>query len=75
MMTPEAHDDVELSDRENDTFLPSAGRRSRRREGGNVFIRWLPRRLRTFVETLSTIKVRIQYQPKDSWTGWKFLIT
>jgi hypothetical protein len=52
----DAHEDVELSDLENDAFIPgqsSAGLKSK----PNRFTKWIPQRIRVFFENISRIKV------------------
>ena len=57
MMDP--HDDVELSDLENDAFIPDGATGSLKGKPGNRFLRWIPPRIKSFLESLSRIKVRL----------------
>ncbi|EKD21190.1 uncharacterized protein L3040_000771 [Drepanopeziza brunnea f. sp. 'multigermtubi'] len=53
----EAQDDVELSDLEHDAFLPGAIPSKARVASRGVLIRYLPPRLRVFLENISKVRV------------------
>ncbi|TVY89114.1 putative vacuolar protein sorting-associated protein [Lachnellula willkommii] len=57
MMDP--HDDVELSDLEDDAFLPHRATRSLKGKSHNRFLRWVPPRMRAFLENMSRIRLVI----------------
>jgi hypothetical protein len=55
----DAHDDVELSDLENDAFIPGRATGGLKGKPSNRFLRWIPPRIKSFLENLSRIKVRL----------------
>ena len=58
MMDP--HDDVELSDLEDDAFIPDRTTGNLKGKSPNRFLRWIPTRMRTFLENMSRIRVRLR---------------
>lgn len=57
---PLARDEFELSDLEDDAFLPNGRTAQRHRKGRSSLTSWMPPRVRNFVENLSRIKVSLE---------------
>jgi hypothetical protein len=57
---PPAPDDFELSDLEDDAFLPNGRTARRRSKGQSALTSWMPPRMRNFVENFSRIKVSLE---------------
>lgn len=59
MIDTTPHDDVELGDLENDAFLPGQenGGLKKGYSSPSILTRWMPQRLKAFVENLSRLKV------------------
>ncbi|PBP26633.1 vacuolar protein sorting-associated protein 62 [Diplocarpon rosae] len=53
----ETHEDVELGDLEDDAFLPGATPTKARSSTSSTLTRWIPSRLRGFLENVSKIKL------------------
>jgi hypothetical protein len=66
---PPAPDDFELSDLEDDAFLPNGRTAQRRSKGRSSLTRWMPPRMRNFVENLSRIKVSLEPTLKQFEVG------
>jgi len=64
----EGHDDVELSDLEDGAFIPKPY------DQPSALTRWMPPRLRVFVQNLSRIKVRSYDGRRMSLEGHGFRI-
>jgi len=55
----DAHDDVELSDLENDAFIPGTAIGGLKGKSSHKILRLIPPRIKFFLENLSRIKVRL----------------
>ncbi len=54
----EARDEIELGDLENDAFLPHETISNAKSASNSILNRWIPSRIRVFLENVSKVKVR-----------------